>query len=297
MLVLWLCCLAFVLTCLGLYKIVSSFTNLLFKEKKPKITDPLNTYKESHALDQMIQGNPLEIIDSISQRYETVIASPLDYTEEEREETAKEYRELLIGEIKDPEAYHAPNERREGYLNTDYIRYLKNQSKALGPDCWHKKELERIQQIEQEEQIGIDFRYELMKMGAVSALVHAMTSEERMETYTTNDWRDLITATNKYAARFRLDRIIHYLKEVQNKEALLDKKKMELFDLLLEKEVPEKIAGVFVTTELEEEELTQTLELLDQKCTIEEALGLVLTNKMKELESNLARKKLNAMIL
>lgn len=297
MFTLWLFCLAFVLICWGTYKVVSSITNLLFREKQPSINDPVESYKESHAIDQMIKHNPLDTIESISQRYEAVMASPLDYTKDERLNIAKEYKELLMGHIKDPEAFHAPDERRDGYLNSDYVRYLKNQTRVLGPDCWHKTELKRVQQVDKEEKVGIDFRAELMKMGAISALVHAMTTDKRMETYDTKDWKDLIAATNRYAQEFRLGRVLFFLQQVDDKETLLDHSKMELFDLLIEKDVPEKIAGVFMTTNMKDEEIACVLELLDQNCTIDEALTLVLTEKMKNLETELARRDLNSAIL
>jgi hypothetical protein len=297
MLTLWLFCLAFVLICWGLYKVVSSFTNLLFREKQPSIDDPLESYKESNAIDRMIQQNPLDTLESISQRYEAVMDSPLDYSEEERSNVAREYKELLMGHIKDPEAYHAPDERRDGYLNSDYVRYLKNQVRVLGPDCWHKDELKRVRQIDKEEQVGIDFRAELMKMGAIPALVHAMTTDKRMETYDTNDWKNLIAATNEYAEEFRLGRILYFLEQVDDKETLLDHSKMELFDLLIEKDVPEKVAGVFMRTEMEDEEIACVLELLDQDCTIDEALTLVLTKKKRDIETEIARRDLNSAIL
>lgn len=294
---LWLFCLAFVLICWGTYKVVSSFTNLLFKEKQPSIDDPLKSYRESHAIDQMIQQNPLDTMESISQRYEAVMDSPLDYTEEERTEVAKEYKELLTGHIKDPDALHAPNERRDGYVNTDYVRYLRNQTRVLGPNCWHKTELKRIRQIEKEEEIGIDFRAELMKMGAMPPLVHAMTTDKRMEEYNTNDWKDLIKATNEYAENYHIGRVLHFVEQVDDKETLLNQNKMELFNLLLEKDVPEKVAGVFMKANMEDDEIACVLELLDQNCTIDEAISLVLNKKKRDLETELARRDLNAAIL
>jgi len=72
---------------------------------------------------------------------------------------------------------------------------------------------------------------------------------------------------------------------------------MEMFDLLLDKLVPEKIAGVCVSGILEDEELAQVLGLLDQRCTIDEALTLVLNGKRNELETQMARQAMTEQLV
>ncbi len=271
-----------------LYKGVRLVTDRLFPDEK-------NTNVTNAAvLDRVLATSQINQVESISARYELVKDNPLDYNEEDRKAVTEEYRDLLVGRIKDPDGFHAPRERDGHLVNPDYIRYLRNQIRVLGHDCWHKQESARVRQVRDEENVGVDYRRQLLDFGANPALVHPMTSHEaRMEEYDAQDWKELIRVTNDYLKTNSPREVIIYLEEVTDKDVLIDRNKFELFALLLEKDVPRKIAGVFMTAKLSEENLAQVLELLDQNVGVDDALSLVLSEEKRRLELEIARKEMS----
>lgn len=290
---LWFTMLCLVIGCILAYKLVRLITDRLYPVEKD------TNVKNAAVIDSIVGGTQLDTIESYSAKFELVRQNPLDYEKHEREEVTHTYCDLLKGRIKDPEGKHAPCERQGIHLNPDYIRYLRNQVRVLGPNTWHKEELDRVRQVEREEEIGIDIRDALVnEHGCHIALAHSMTTDARMESYGRKEWIDLVRATNRYIKNgFKLSYIQQYLEEVEDQDVLLDENKMEMFGLLLDKDVPARVAGICVSGILEDEDLGQVLALLNQRCTIDEALSLILTEKKREIETEAARREMSTKLL
>ena len=148
---LYLTILLVVLGSYALYKIVKLGTDRLFPDP------PAN---EAKATEEVIQKGIAISLDkslSIPDKYYYALENPLEFSEQERNAITEDYRDLLNGKSLDPDAFHIPHERVDGYINKDYITYLENQAKKLGPDSWHKAELKRIRKIQKHEMEAIDF--------------------------------------------------------------------------------------------------------------------------------------------
>lgn len=276
--------------CWGTYRLVVPITDKIFKEKNTndqRVQDVRKNKKKN-----------LNNILSISKRYEMIQENPLEYPESIREIITKNYKNVLLGTITDPDTIHAPKERDSSgdYINKDYIRYLKNQARKLGENSWHHEEYLRVKELVVEENIGLDFKINILRKGVEPSLVHSMVSVKRMEEYSVEDWDELIRAVKNYYDIANAGFIISFLENIEDREILLNREKFELYILLLSKDIPEKVASVFLRTNMTNDEIILILELIDKEYPLNDAITLVLTDKKNKYEANLARMKMEALL-
>lgn len=270
--------------CWGAYKFVLPLTDRLFKNK-----DVNDEYAEG-----FIQKKDLGSIKSIARKFYLIRENPTRFSKDIREIVTLDFKKVLEGKIKDPERIHAPDEKDEdGDISPEYEKYLENQGEALGKDSWHYKEFRRIQE---ENHIVSSFMIQLLDMGANASFIRAMTTSKRIEEYSPEDWEKLIEATNEYAEDYHQAVIIYYLENIDDKETLLDRDKFEMFAELLEKDIPEKAAAVFLKANLEISEIGIILELIEKGYTIEEATTLVLNSKKTMYDEEIARKEMDDLL-
>lgn len=253
-----------------------------------------NIIQQTKIIDNTLKTNTIDTIQNISAKFEEIKKNPTDYPEHIRESITREYKDIIEGNTKDPNAIHAPSERKGSYVNEDYLKYLRNQIKALGPDSWHAKEYKRVKRIDQEDTVKLDFIFDLIKMGAKRYYTNAMVSEQRIENYSPEDWKELIILTNYWEEdlKYHPGTIIGYLENIEDMDTLFDSDKLEMFKKITEYDIPEKIAAVIVTTNMTDTEIEQILYALEQGFTIDQAISDVLIEKKREIETKIALKQM-----
>lgn len=272
---LWIIIAVIVLVLYGLYRLVKVGTDLFFSEKES------NPIKE---IDKHLKKKTLDKFQSISERYEDMMDNPIHYTQTEQDSIMVEYELLLCGKIVDEDTLNAPKEMNGIHINTDYVTYLKNQSKKLGPTSWHAAEYKRIKHELAKEKIIINFRIGLLNMGAPTYSIPDLASTERMESLSPQQWKDLVDVVKKYDSLYEPAYIMSFLEQISNLNTLMDPSKMELYNTLMEKEVPEKVAKTFLEADLDTDELEEILSLIDQGLEYDQAISTVLIQKKEELE-------------
>lgn len=294
MTLLWFSILFIVLGFWGLYTIVSKGYDFITQAENKHFN---KTLEECSATDKIIQQTYDPITDNhpIPQKLQNLLDNPLNYTYEQRTKIINQYKKLINGDYPDPKAINAPNEYdKEGdFINQDYITYLKNQLKHVGYNSWHYKELLRIEKIAEAEEIEFKFRSNLAHMGMPQILVYAAATPERIENYSTEDWKILINSLKEFTELYHPATIINFMENIHDKNILNNPDKMELFNLLINKNVPDKIAAIFVSANLSEEILEEILiKIEEDESPPEEAIKSILLKHQRKHEEQIARKEI-----
>ena len=267
------------------------------QNKDATLGTPLSAFREANASDILV-GATHDISRSISQAYEEmcVLRPQTYYLDPTLDKVVRDYKDLLVGKIFDPEAKHIPSETLEGRLNPDYQRYLRAQIRVLqkvGKDVtWFKQELKRFRQVDKEELFEADFIITLESMGAPEYLASAMLVGGRMEAYTPEDWQMLIGQLKKYEESYHPAEIIAFLESVSDKDVLLDETKMDAFSKVRDLGIEDKLAAAYIENGVSEEDLEALVELMESSgLTSDAALKQLLGSKRAELTKEVLREK------
>lgn len=294
--IIWICVSILVFIFLGVYLAVKKFLiSKILADKESTLNTSLDAFRESYKYDTIVKGeNKLTerySVASISQRYEEMcILDPERYVDDPSlPKVIQDYSDLLKGKILDPDANNAPSEILEDIHNADYRVYLKAQIRSLrkaGKDVtWFQEELKRFSQCEKEVLFEADFILQLESLGATEHLLGSLVTENRMEKYTPEDWKELIDKVKVYDNDYPTDSITYFLDTIEDKSILIDDAKMEAFHKLLELGIDEVLAAAYIKNNISSEDLGNVAEIMESySMTCDEALKKLLRDKSKVLK-------------
>ena len=285
--IIWVCVAILVFIFIAIYKVVKTFViNPIMRDKDATLYTPLNAFRESNKYDTIIKDASKNAPASISQLYEEMcINNPCAYEDDPNlSKVISDYKNLLKGKILDPEAKHAPSEYLEGISNNDYAIYLKSQIRVLGKVgkdvIWFKEELKRFAKCEKEELYEADFMINFSTMGAPESILSSLVSENRMETFSPDDWKELVAKVKEYAKLYSSVDISYFLELINDKAILLDEAKMEAFHQLRELNIDEELAAAYIRRDLSSDDFAEVSDIMERYAmTCEEALEKVLSSK------------------
>lgn len=149
-----------------------------------------------------VRSNTHSVTNSISAEFEEkCIRDPLKYKNDaDIPKVLKDYKDLLLGHILDPEGIHTPSLNINGEENPDYYRYLRNQKRALdkvGKDTeWLSKEMARVTSGKKALELESEFGEHLFGMGLPEDIVVCALTYERLESHTPDNWEALVASVN-----------------------------------------------------------------------------------------------------
>lgn len=289
----FLCTTVFVIFFYALYRQVKKHIgDPVLKDRDSDLNTNLSAFRESYACDGIVTGANKSHKLSISELFEEMcINNPTVYEDDPNiPKVLKDYKDVLHGRIEDPEGKHIPSEFLQGIRNSDYGVYLKSQIRVLkkaGKDVeWFKAEYKRFNQNDKEELFEADFYIKLMEMGAPENLVAGMVTDSRMESYSPDDWEQLVDKIKEYNEVYSDRSIALFLEAVEDKETLLNDDKMEAFDKLLELGFDEKLAAGYIDGDLASEDLEEISDLMEKySMDCEEALEHYLKGRSSTLKT------------
>ncbi|MBD3260265.1 MAG: hypothetical protein GF334_01085 [Candidatus Altiarchaeales archaeon] len=237
----------------------------LFSSREVSLETPLSAFEASSAVDRAFGGETST--ESISKRYERMcVLDPVAYKNDPAiPEVLTQYRKLLRGEIVDREGRHAPSDKIEGVSNEDYRVYLEAQLKVLGRVEWMENELRRIEGIVDVEDLRVEYGSALLKLGVPENIVPAMLTDERLNTYTADEWRAAAIAVKAYAKDHKEAAVQEFLLEYPEKEITLNSAAMEIYAVMSEYDIPTRIIDEIVRGRLTPDQGRRVLSLVEER--------------------------------
>jgi hypothetical protein len=281
-----------VFTFIAIYLLIKRYlVSQILKDKESTLNSSLSAFRESHKYDSIIKDANKGATISIAQLFEDMCFNNVcKYENDPRlPKVIQDYKDLLKGKILDPDAKNVPSEIIDGILNSDYRVYLKAQIRELdkaGKDVvWFKKELKRFSACERGDIFEANFLMHLETMGAPNELLGSMVNESRMESYSPDDWQNLVGKVKEYAKKYEMDVISDFLYNVLDKSTLLDEDKLDAYCQLINLGIDEEAASRYLSGDLSSEDLARVAEMMDQfNMTCEETLENLLSTKKSELK-------------
>jgi hypothetical protein len=220
-----------------IFSIINKTLSKAIAPKTPTLSTSLDMFKESGSIDTRVAQHGLKVVENISLRYERMcIIDPVKYANDPSlPEVIEQYGKLLRGEIKDPEGRHMPSEMINGARNYDYERYVKAQkkgSKGLVREC------RRLKMVNAEEDLRTDFILKLTEMGLPVEVLNSALSDEKLNKFSTEDWKILVTKVKEYLSEYRAEAVAEFLENFHDIKILTDEEAMESFTLFRTHDAP-----------------------------------------------------------
>ena len=274
---------AIVLTVYGyiLHKFVSIFTKRVLSPVS------LKPYKDSAIL-------PVApVSENIAELYELMcITDPLRYKNDPRlKRILTTYRDILHGKIADPDGRNIPSEYINDKRNPDYATYLRAQKKYLGA-CWVSSELKRIRTDKSISETLQDFAGMLLEAGFPAVHISAALKEERINTFTVEDWKTFIAKTLQYAKSYEEESLYHFMDTVIEKDRYLDTDALDKFSIFYEAGVPLSLVSEIVGDSITIDQARRIIEYKKSMvCTWFESMTEILTGDAQEIEEHTLTQK------
>ena len=284
---LWIISIILVLVVFGIYKLVNILSSALLPNEIKPFRD---TLKGASILDATFKSGGKNVINVVSDYEKMCVTDVLEYKGDTNlPEVVGTYARILHGITPDPEAKNAPSEYIGDFINPDYPKYLKAQKRVLsekGYDIkWFTKELVRVNRAIKEKSALRDFILTLLTMGLDYSFVQFINDPEKMEKFSSSDWRALIDCSNDYKNKYNLFVVGMFLYYF-NPSEIEQTPKMDFFNSLIENRVPPLIAVEIVRGNITRSQFFRILTLVDEKrYSWEEAIEEVVTEDSNEKEA------------
>lgn len=246
----------------------------LEKAQRPLKVDmdvPLPMFKESHAVSGRLNSTTLKN-QNISETYERMcILEPVKYQNDPTlSKVISDYKALLQGKLLDPEGLHVPSETINDFPNPDYQRYLKAQRKALklskkiSGRTAYDKELRRLDIVDKEEDIRVQFILELGKLGLSEVAVSALMSDTKLNKFKAEEWKRLAKKVKGYSETYDESVVFSFLSHIDDISILLDENKLDQYNTYVCHGAPEAIALEIITDGISQEQAVRAARLVDR---------------------------------
>lgn len=291
------------ITIVALYIGIRTAFDYVHRPKEATLRTNLKEFKESSTIDNRVKksGNPTKRPTSIEFE-DRCVTNPED--SEDLEYLARKYSDYLYARILDPEAKNAPSEFIEDEFNEDYFKYLKNQKSALqknGIDVsWFKKEIARVKGNKNYDRVKEGFIDTLTgEYRMPEDLVGYAVTDERMESFSKKDWRNLSRALRSYGKDFREEVIGSFLITFDDLNILTDYDSMEKFNMWYNHGVPEEVIKINIEDNMPDDMVMKMVRLVDEeyyswteamKSTIKDNMQHIKNEKLRAKYRNIVKK-------
>ena len=278
------------------FKAVSRVTDKLTAPKPVKQDTPLQELKGSHAVDMILKGPDTG---NVAALYEKMcVLEPVLYKDVPRlPSVIAKYRKIINGEVTDRSRKHVPSDILEGSVNPDYLTYLTNQARALGNPKWINEELHRVERMQETQDLRAEYGKVLQELGMPEVLISSVLTAERLESYTADDWRKLASFCKDQSQEYTPETLIAFLGTFLEKEIALDAKALEIYAVLTENGVPEKVTKDIVRGKVSIEQAQRILALVNEEgFEWDEAVDQVIEEETAVLEHTVLRERYRSLV-
>jgi hypothetical protein len=268
-----------------------------FALKAPIATTPLPEFRESHATDSRFIAKAISTIENISERFERMcVLDHFAYKDDPSIPTViDQYRKLLRGEIKDPEGRHMPSEILNGNRNPDYDKYIAAQKSVMGKTgC---RESIRLKRINQEDELRVSFVTKLLEMKFPEAVLGAVLSDNKLNSYTADDWKRLTKTVKGYLEIYPAEIVAQFLSYFDELSILCDSNKIETFSIFYKYDAPMPIVSEIIRERITVDQgLRITKLVINEKYDWDEAMEEVLEEDTQKATEEDLRKQYRQML-
>lgn len=264
------------------------------------IDTDLAEFRESHAVATVIKNGSLNLKESIVQRYERMcILEPLaNKNNTSIPSLIADYQDIISGRTLDPEGLNIPSEVLLGRPNPDYKRYLANQAMATRAASLTdtadtlSKENSRVVRLGKEESTKNQFYAYLVEQGIPLLIVVSALTDEKLNTYSADDWRSFCKSVKGYLALAPRDTVQKFVTIFDDKNIVLDLKKFENFVVFDQYEVPDPILVELIKDRISPEQAIRIISLVQEDdYEWDEAMTEVLADDINRVEEDKLRKQ------
>ena len=204
-----------------------------------RLTDEVSEYSGAYGADLVLGAEAQE---SVTRMYEKMcVLEPAKWAGDQRiPGIIEQYSSILKGRIADPEGLNVPSSRLLGRVNPDYEKYLKGQRKHTNG---FKEALSYARHAQREEDLRAGFQETLISMGMPEVLSGMAASDARIETYTEEDWHDVISACKRISEEYGEDVAMDMLSLFESAEVLCSEEAVETYYALRQRDVPLNVAS------------------------------------------------------
>jgi hypothetical protein len=257
----------------------------------------LAEFRESHAVATVIKRGALDLKESIVQKYERMcILEPLANKNDTLiPQLIADYQDIISGKVTDPEGLNIPSEMLLGRHNPDYAKYISNQSMAVSLGAVSdtlRKENDRVVRLDNEKSSRDQFYAYLVEQGIPLLIVIAALTDEKLNTYTAEDWRSFCRTVKGYLAIAPRNTVQKFVTMFDDKGIVLDIKKFENFVVFDQFEVPEPVLVELIKGRISPEQAIRIISLVQESdYEWDEAMTEVLSEDLDKIEGDNLRKQ------
>jgi len=150
-------------------------------------------------------------------------------------------------------------------VNPDYLTYLTNQARALGNPKWINEELQRVERMQETQSLRAEYGKVLQELGMPEVLISSVLTAERLESYTADDWRKLAAFCKEQSQEYAPETLVAFLGTFLEKDIALDPKALEVYAVLTENGVPEKVTEDIVRGKVSIEQAQRIIALVSEE--------------------------------
>lgn len=279
--------------------------------RNPNISTPLVEFSESNAISSEVSSSTVtpssnSISTSISQRFEKMcLHEPLKYQNDPQlPEVIRQYKDLLDGKILDVEGRHVPSVTINGSPNSHYERYLIGQIKARKaaglPDLSNSfgRELGRVHNQEKEAELRMQFVVQLMEMGIPTPVVLCLVTDQKLNTYSADDWKRISRAVKEHCNRYPAEVVSAFVSCYDQIDTLVNEDALSLYECYSRWGVPERIRDEIILGRVTTDQAERIVRLVhEQDYLWEDAFEEILSEDIKNAkEEELRDKYLEALL-
>lgn len=273
-----------------IHRAIQKHVKEITRLKEVTLDTDLKEFRESHAVSQVIGSGKLDLKESIVQKYERMcVIDPVKHKGDQAiPGIIADYNAILSGKVIDTKGENVPSEYLLGRKNPDYQKYLVNQAKALKytqPQDYKalKTESCRVHQRNAEDTTRNLFIAHLVEQGLPLTLVVGALTDEKLNTYTEDDWRAFCRLVKDYLQMAERSVVMSFLETFDDKVIVLDANKFESFMVFYEFDIPQEILAEIIRDHITSDQAIRIAGLhQDEDYSWDEAMQEVLEDDVKK---------------
>ncbi len=264
----------FAIVVLIIYFIYVAIHKKVVKATALKPTDldtDLREFRESHAVSEVINGGQLNLTESVVQKYERMcVVEPFKHRGDPSiPGLIKDYNDIISGKVLDQDGSNVPSEFLLGRKNPDYQTYLTNQARALKKISMVetsnalRTEKKRVLHRDAEDRARNMFYAQLVEQGVPLLLVSAALTDEKLNTYTENDWRTFCRVVKEYLEMSDRAIVTDFVSTFDDQKIVFDLNKFESFAVFHQFHIPKDILVELVRERVSADQAIKIVNLHD----------------------------------
>lgn len=279
----------------AIHKRVTKFTAL----KETDLNTDLSEFRESHAVSQVIGNGHLNLVETITQKYERMcVVDPVKHRDDHSiPGLIKAYQDIISGKTPDINGENIPSEYLLGRKNPDYQKYMTGQARALkkasqgDSSTALRNESKRVVQRDKEDKARMMFIAHLVEQGLPLLLVTEALTDAKLNAYSEDDWRTFCRMVKDYLQMAPRDVVTDFVSTFDEKEILFDANKFDSFAVFHEFKIPREIMVELVRGRITPEQAIRMVSLHDDHdYGWDEAMEEVLEDDLKKVTADELRK-------